>query len=100
MNKTSIIAANKEEDPDNLVQLLADSEDIKQQVDECTDVDSVIKAEMSVDDSCKVYSCDDPPISIPDIVMEQQHVTTLTGFILMLFVYIKNLNDAIAKFKS
>ena len=80
--------------------MLADSEDIKQQVDECTDVDSIIKAEMSVDDSSKVYSCDDPPISIPDIVMEQLHVATLTGFILMLFVYMKYLNDTIAKFES
>ena len=27
-----------------------------------------------MDDDTKVYSCDDPPMSVPDIVMEQQHL--------------------------
>ena len=97
MNKTSTMAGNKEEDPDNLVSLLASFEkDINQQVNESTDFDSINKAEMSMDDYSKVYSCVDPPIPIPDIVMEQQCLVTLISFILMLFVYIKNLNDTIA----
>ena len=73
--------------------------DINQQVDESTDCDSINKAEMSMDDNSKVYSCDDPPIPIPDIVMEQQCLATLISFILMLFVHIKNLNDTIANLK-
>ena len=97
MNKTSTMAGNKEEDPDNLVSLLASFEkDINQQVNESADFDSINKAEMSMDDYSKVYSCVDPPIPIPDIVMEQQCLVTLISFILMLFVYIKNLNDTIA----
>ena len=68
-------------------------------MDESTDFDSINKAEMSMDDNSKVYSCDDPPIPIPDIVMEQQCLATLISFILMLFVHIKNLNDTIANLK-
>ena len=52
-----------------------------------------------MDDNTKVYSCDDPPIPVPDIVMEQQRLATLISFILMLFVHIKNLNDTIVNFK-
>ena len=75
VNKTSAIAENKEKDPNNLVSLLAGFEkDINQQEDECTDFDSINKTETSMDDDTKVYSCDDPPMSVPDIVMEQQHL--------------------------
>ena len=65
------MAGNKEEDPNNLVSLLTGLEkDINQQVDESTDFDSIKNSEMSMDDSGKVYSCNDPTIPIPDIVME------------------------------
>ena len=100
VNKTSMMAGNKEEDPNNLVSLLVGFEkDINQQVDECTDFDSINKTEMSMDDNTKEYSCDDLPIPITDIVMEQQRLATLISFILMLLVHIKNLNDTIANLK-
>ena len=55
VNKTSTIAGTKEEDPNNLVSLLASFEkDINQQVDESTDFDSINKAEMNMDDNSKV----------------------------------------------
>ena len=55
VNKTCTMAGNKEEDPDNLVSLLAGFEkDINQQVDESTDFDSINKAEMNMDDNSKV----------------------------------------------
>ena len=42
--KTSTMARNKEEDPNNLVSLLAGLEkDINQQVDKCPDFDSINK---------------------------------------------------------
>ena len=84
------MAGNKEEDPNNLVSLLTGFEkDINQQVDESADFDSMNKAETSMDDNSKVCTCDDPPIPIPDIVMEQQCLATLISFILMLFVHKK-----------
>ena len=52
-----------------------------------------------MDDNTKVYSSDDPPIPVPDIVMEQQRLATLISFILMLFVHMKNLSDRIVNFK-
>ena len=59
MNKTSTIAENKEEDPNNLVSLLAGFEkDINQQAHECPDFDSINKTETSMDDNTKVPSLD------------------------------------------
>ena len=48
---------------------------------------------MSMDVASKVYSCNDPPILIPDFVMEQQRLATLINFALILVVYVKNLSD-------
>ena len=71
MNKTSTIAENKEEDPNNLVSLLTGFEkDINQQMGEFTDFDSINKTETSMDDNTKVCSCDDPPIPVGDIVWD------------------------------
>ena len=100
VNKTSTMAGNTEEDPNNLVSLLTDFEkDINQQVEESTDFDSINKAQMGINDNSKVYSYDDPPIPIPDIIMEQQRLATLVSFILVSFVHIKNLNDTTANLK-
>ena len=52
-----------------------------------------------MDDNTKVYSCDDPPIPVPDIVMEQQRLAKLISFILIVFVHMKNLSDRIVNFK-
>ena len=47
VNKTSTMRGNKEEDPNNLVSMLAGFEkDINQQLDESTNFDSINKAEM------------------------------------------------------
>ena len=88
VNKTSTMAGNKEEDPNNLVSLLTDFEkDINQQVEESTDFDSINKAQMGINDNSK------------DIIMEQQRLATLVSFILVSFVHIKNLNDTTANLK-
>ena len=47
----------------------------------------------------KVYSCDDPPIPVPDIAMEQQRLATLVSFILILFVHVRNLCDTKSNLK-
>ena len=77
VNKTPMMAANTEEDPNNLVSLLAGfKKDINQQVHECTDFDSINETEMSMDDNTKINYRDNPPIPVPDIVIEQQRLTS------------------------
>ena len=47
----------------------------------------------------KVYSCDDPPIPVPDIAVEQQRLATLVSFILISFVHVRNLCDTKSNLK-
>ena len=101
------MAGNKKEDPKTLFRLLAGfKKDIKQQVDEATDFYTSNKAEIErrmikikQNDNSKIYSWDDPPIPIPDFVMEQQRLAALISFILMLLVHMKDLKDTVAKLK-
>ena len=67
VNKTSMIGENKEQDQNNLFSLLAGfKKDINQQVDECTDSDSISKTDTSMDDNTAKV-CDNPPMPVPDI---------------------------------